>query len=232
CVEPSQNIALARNKAIENSTGDFVAFIDDDEFPSQNWLLTLFETLSKHRVDGVLGPVKPYFENGVPKWVIRGKFYERPSYPTGLVIDWKKGRTGNVLLKKEIFTSLSQPFRPEFRVGEDRDFFRRMIEQGRDFIWCDEAVAFEAVPPARWKRTFMLRRALLRGKMSLVHPTFGALDVAKSLIAVPGYLVALPFAFVLGQDKFMAVAIRLFDHTGRLLALIGLNPVDEPYITG
>src|SRR5208283_4072079 len=36
CVEPRQNIALTRNKALENSDGDFVAFIDDDEFPAGN----------------------------------------------------------------------------------------------------------------------------------------------------------------------------------------------------
>jgi len=40
CVESQQNIALARNKAVENATGDFVAFIDDDEFPIKEWLLT------------------------------------------------------------------------------------------------------------------------------------------------------------------------------------------------
>ena len=34
-----QNIALARNKAIENAKGDFIAFIDDDEFPLDQWLL-------------------------------------------------------------------------------------------------------------------------------------------------------------------------------------------------
>src|SRR5580704_8315703 len=33
CTEPRQNIALARNKALENAAGDYVAFIDDDEFP-------------------------------------------------------------------------------------------------------------------------------------------------------------------------------------------------------
>jgi len=32
-VEPEQNIALARNKAIENVQGEFIGFIDDDEFP-------------------------------------------------------------------------------------------------------------------------------------------------------------------------------------------------------
>ena len=33
CAEPEQNICLARNRAIENATGDMIAFIDDDEFP-------------------------------------------------------------------------------------------------------------------------------------------------------------------------------------------------------
>jgi succinoglycan biosynthesis protein ExoM len=32
-IEPRQNIALARNKAIENAIGDYVVFIDDDESP-------------------------------------------------------------------------------------------------------------------------------------------------------------------------------------------------------
>ncbi len=33
CMEPQQNIALARNKAVRNASGNYIAFIDDDEFP-------------------------------------------------------------------------------------------------------------------------------------------------------------------------------------------------------
>lgn len=231
CMEPRQNIALTRNKAVENAEGDFIAFIDDDEFPTKRWLLTLFNTCHQYDVDGVLGPVKPHFDAGAPMWVVKGKFYDRPTYPTGLVIDGRKGRTGNVLLKKRVFAECELPFRPEFRTGEDQDFFRRMIEKGHVFIWCDEAVAFEVVPPIRWKRTFMLRRALLRGANSLAHPTFGARDIVKSLIAVPAYTVALPFAFLLGQHRFMTLLVSLFDHVGRLSAVLGVNPVREQYVT-
>src|SRR5205823_812524 len=46
CVEARQNIALARNTAVANSEGDFIAFIDDDEFPTRSWLLTLFNALN------------------------------------------------------------------------------------------------------------------------------------------------------------------------------------------
>jgi succinoglycan biosynthesis protein ExoM len=231
CVEPQQNIALARNKAIENADGDLIAFIDDDEFPIKRWLLTLFEALNKYGVDGVLGPVKPHFDEEPPQWVVKGKFYDRPSYPTGFVIDWRKGRTGNVLLKRQLFRAGTQLFSSDFRTGEDQDFFRRMIEKGHVFIWCHEAMAYEVVPPARWDCSFMLRRALLQGAASRLHPTFGARDIAISMIAVPAYAAALPFALVLGHGRFMSPLVRLFNHIGRLLALLGINPVGEPYVT-
>ena len=192
----------------------------------------MFKACNEYDVDGVLGPVKPHFDQEPPEWVVKGKFYERPTYPTGFVIDWKKGRTGNVLLKERIFAVAgAQPFRPEFLTGEDQDFFERMIEKGHVFVWCNEAVAYEVVPPARWRRTFMLRRALLQGTTSLIHPTFGALDTAKSVIAVPAYTAALPLALALGHDRFMTCLVKLFAHIGRLLALLGINPIREPYVT-
>lgn len=230
-VEPRQNIAMARNRAIEKARGDYVAFIDDDEFPTRTWLLTLFRACHDYAVDGVLGPVKRSFDQPPPEWVIKGDFYERATYVTGLVIDWRKGRTGNVLLKRQIFAGEAQPFRPEFRQGEDQDFFHRMIEKGHRFIWCNEAVAYETVPPIRWKRTFMLKRALLRGAMEPMTAGFGARSILKSLGAVPIYVICLPFAALIGHHKFMKVLISLCDHLGKLMAVLGLNPVKEQYVT-
>jgi succinoglycan biosynthesis protein ExoM len=230
-VEPRQNIALTRNKAIENAHGDYVAFLDDDEFPAQRWLRTLFEACEKYGADGVLGPVKRHFDKEPPGWILKGKFYERPTYPTGFVIDWTKGRTNNVLLKRQLFAAEAEPFRPEFRTGEDQDFFRRMIEKGHVFIWCNEAVVYEIVPPIRWKRTFMLRRALLQGTASVLHPNVGLLDIAKSVLAIPAYIAALPFALVLGQHRFMTLLIKLCDHIGRVLGYLDINAIREAYVT-
>ena len=231
CVESQQNIAMARNKAVSNARGDFIAFIDDDEFPHELWLVTLFRTCMQYGVDGVLGPVKPHFDEGTPDWVIKGKFYDRPSYRTGFIIDATKGRTGNVLLKAGIFAGMDEPFRPQFQSGEDQDFFRRMIERGYVFIWCEEAVAYEVVPPLRWKRSFMLKRALLRGAVVPLYSTFGVRHIVKSLIAVPAYVIALPFALVSGQHRFMTILIRLCDHIGLLLACLGIRPIKVAYVT-
>ena len=231
CVEPHQNISLARNRAISRAAGDYIAFIDDDEFPIKSWLLFLFRTCNEYDVDGVLGPVKRHFDDQPPKWIAKGNFYKRPVYATGTVLDKEEGRTGNVLLKKRIFDAQEQPFRPEFRGGEDREFFRRMINKGYKFLWSAEAVIYEVVPPVRWKRTFMLKRALLRGSNAPLHPSFGPRRVVKSLIAVPAYTLALPFALILGQHRFMDLLVRLFDHLGLLLRLVGLNPIRDQYVT-
>jgi len=231
-VEPRQSIALARNMALHNARSEFLAFIDDDELPAKKqWLQTLFTECEMRHVDGVLGSVKPRYENQPPKWVVVGRFYDRASYPTGLVIDGTKGRTGNVLLRKSIVDGEPGPFRPEFRTGEDQDFFQRMIAKGCVFIWCHEAMAYEWVPPNRWTRRFLLRRALLRGVTSALYPSVGPKDIFKSMLAVPAYIVLLPFASVISHGKFMVYLVSLFDHLGKLLALAGLNPVTEQYVT-
>jgi glycosyltransferase involved in cell wall biosynthesis len=231
CVEPRQNIALARNKAVENAEGDFIAFLDDDEFPAADWLLTLFRACEQYQVDGVLGGVRRQFDETPPKWIAKGEFYKRPIRPTGLPVQWSVGRTGNVLLRKTVFTPGEAPFRPEFRHGEDQDFFRRAIDNGCHFIWCSEAMTDEVIPPVRWKRTFMLRKALLRGSSAALQPTLGAANILKSMVAVPAYTLLLPFAMILGHHHFMTLLVKLCDHLGKLLTLLGINPIREQYIT-
>ena len=62
-------------------------------------------------------------------------------------------------------------------------------------------------------------------------PTFGFRSIAKSLLAVPLYVLVLPFALMAGQDKFMGLLVRLCDHLGKLLAIVGINPIKEQYVT-
>ena len=231
CVEPRQGIGLARNTAIANADGDFIAFIDDDEFPEREWLLALFKTCNQYQVQGVLGPVKRHFDEKPPDWLAKSRFYKRRTHRTGTLVDKSEARTGNVLLKKEILSAGEPPFSPELHRGEDKDFFVRMIGLGHVFIWCDEAVVFETVPPARWSRTFILKRALMRASINAGYSTFGIRKIAKSLIAVPLYTLALPFALMLGQHRFMGLLERLVAHLGELLTLVGMNPVKSPFAT-
>jgi succinoglycan biosynthesis protein ExoM len=231
-VEPVQNIALARNKAIENAKGDFIAFIDDDEFPQRDWLTCLYKTYKKYNADGVLGPVLPYFEAPPPKWILRGKFFERPTHNTGTILQWRFTRTGNVLFSAHILQLNRRQFNPKLGSGgEDRDFFRRMIEKGHKFVWCNDAPVHEIISPHRWKESFMLRRALLRGQGSLSNPSYSKWGVVTSLLAVPVYTISLPFLLIIGKHIFMKYFIKNCDHLGRLLGFIGFIVIKEKYIT-
>jgi glycosyltransferase involved in cell wall biosynthesis len=231
CVEPRQNIALARNKALEHATGDFVAFLDDDEFPATDWLVTLRKALIEHDAAGVLGPVRPFFDHEPPDWLVRGKFCERPEHQTGVTLHWRQTRTGNVMFRRDILEGLSSPFREEFGDGgEDQDFFRRMMERGHRFVWCNEAVVYEVVPPERCKRRYLLKRALLRGQNE--KPLLDGRSIVKSLVAVPVYAVLLTVVWVLGEHVFMKYLIRLFDHAGKLLVATGIRPIREKYLAG
>ena len=228
CTEPRQNIALARNRALEHARGEFIAFIDDDEFPAPDWLRTMLATCDATRAAGALGPVRPYFDQIPPRWVIDGRFCERPEHPTGTVMEWSKCRTGNVLFRRGILQGMREPFRAEFGTGgEDVDFFRRMTLRGFVFVWCNEGVAYEVVPPNRWTRSYMLKRALLRGRNNLKLGNARAKALLKSIIAGPAYSLVLPGALLLGHHVFMKYGIKFCDHLGQVLALLGLNPVKE-----
>ena len=230
CMQPEQSIALTRNKAIEVATGDFIAFIDDDEFPVNSWLLDLYRTCTSMQVAGVLGPVKRHFDQQPPKWIVKGKFFERPTHPTGYVMKWPETRTGNVLFRREILDAGVLPFRPQFRGGSDVDFFRLRMEKGHRFVWCNEAVVYETIPPARWARRYMLRRALLRGIGAALRRE-GFFGTLKSIIAVPLYTLGLPFALLLGHHRFMILLIKTCDHLGKVLRLVGFNPIKDAYVT-
>ena len=222
-VEPRKGIPLARYKAVANAKGNLVAFIDDDEFPAENWLYKLYETLRKYKADGVLGPVKPRFETNPPEWIIKAKVFERPSHKTGTVLHWEETRTGNVLLPRNIFRKREDWFNPDFPHGEDKDFFRRMISKGLVFVWCDEAPVYETERSERFSRSYFLKLALLRGNVSLRHRSSKIGPLIKSTIALGIYSCMLPFLGFAGHHLFMRYLVKDCDHLGRILRGCGIN---------
>ena len=143
-------------------------------------------------------------------------------------MQWNQCRTGNLLFRRRILEGLAHPFREEFGTGgEDKDFFVRLTEQGCVFVWCNEAIVYETVLPSRYSRRCMMRRALLRGRISLKFPVGRLRLLGRSAVAVPLYCMALPVLFLLGQHWFMRYCVKLCDHLGRLLAVLGINPISE-----
>ena len=230
-VEPEQNIALARNKAVDNAQGNYIAFIDDDEFPEAGWLLNLYETLMSFKVDGVLGPVRPDYPDNAPVWLIKSKLCERPEHKTGTILHWSETRTGNVLLNKKMFENTENRFGPEFgrTGGEDIEFFKKMMEIGKIFVWCNTAPVYETVPSERWEENFYLRKYLRIGGLSgekfrkrLSGGVSYFVEIGSKFIL---YLIVLPFSRFFGKHIHIKCLAKVYYYYGCISGFLGYVPI-------
>lgn len=229
-VEPVQNISLARNRTVANARGEFVAFIDDDEYPEPAWLQGMFDAFSKLPADGVLGSVFPYYEGTPPGWLVKSGLCTKKTFQTGVrLTNVRFMSTGNIMLRRNIFDGEAVAFDPRYGLtgGEDSEFFERMMKKGRRFFWCNEAVVHEAVPKRRQSRAYHFKRAMIRGLINAdYYPFFGS-GTLKSIVAVIAYSLSLPFMFLAGHHLFMKYLVKDCDHLGKLLAYCGIRPVSK-----
>jgi glycosyltransferase involved in cell wall biosynthesis len=231
---PERNLALLRNYGINNARGDYVAFIDDDEFPTCRWLLLLHRTLNEFHVAGALGPIVPSYRVSPPAWILKGKFCERPRLNTGTSLQWGYTRTGNALVKMDIFSDPDNLFDTRFKLGgEDVTLFEKLINKGFRFVWCDEAIVFEDVPVERLKASYFSKRSRLHGFISYSNykdtrsRTQNFLVFLKSLIASGIYLLLMPPSFILGYHHFVYLLIRFAHYRAVILTYLGLLTISE-----
>ncbi|MEZ5775990.1 MAG: glycosyltransferase family 2 protein [Hyphomicrobiaceae bacterium] len=165
----SRNIARARNGCLEAASGDFLAFVDDDEWVARDWLMRMFAALRDFDADCVFGPVHPQYPAGTPDWLVAAN----PLY-----VEWghrgkrvEIGRTGNTLVKRALIERHALRFDPKFGQtgGSDTDFFHRLGKTGAIMVVTDDAMIYEDAPPERLKPTYLRMLALRKGQSYARH---------------------------------------------------------------
>jgi glycosyltransferase involved in cell wall biosynthesis len=171
-VAQQRGIAQARNALMDHvltpRTADFVAMLDDDEWPDENWLDRFLSVQRATGADALHGAVLRVFETAPGVWAERCHGIAPVRGRTGLIpmID----STSNVLLRCSCLQQLAKPcFDQNFALsgGEDRDFFERLRRQGKRFAWADEAIAYAWVPVSRASFGWALRRAYRTGNSDM-----------------------------------------------------------------
>lgn len=67
--EPKQGLIYARQKGFTEAKYEFVSFIDDDNWISENWVENVYEIMSSNHEAGVCGGfIRPEFEKAPPVW--------------------------------------------------------------------------------------------------------------------------------------------------------------------
>jgi succinoglycan biosynthesis protein ExoM len=226
--ESRRGIVHVRNRAISEASGsEFLAFLDDDEVPCEMWLDELLATQARFRADVVAGPTRPVYEQGLPEWVKRGNFFERPQHDTGTSLEFCA--SGNVLVRTEVFPRVGK-FDDNFQLtgGEDTQFFLRVRRAGYMIVWSNEAVVWEAVPRDRATLDWILRRGYQCGnswslaEMSIeTSLKYRALRLFKGSAHVIAGLAGTVSGLFLGRIAFARNLRRAFLGAGMLAGLAG-----------
>lgn len=194
--EARRGISYVRNTLIEASDGfDAIAFIDDDQIPDEAWLQELLRVQSEYHADIVAGPVLPIFEDSAPDWIKVGKFFERPRYETGTLIE--SAGTGNLLITRRVIEAMKPCFSPKFALsgGEDTEFILRALNMGFKVVWADGAVTREYVPQSRCSARWLRRRAY--SSQSNWVRCLREIE-GRSMVTIGGRLVKASFRFLQG----------------------------------
>ena len=229
-IEPEHTIPAARNHALRLARGNYIAIMDDDEFPPLHWLLRLYEGIQTFAVDGALGPVYPVFDGAPPAWLVKSRICESPVHRTGTLLHWSQTFTNNVLVRKDVFDRHGLAFDLTFRTGgSDQEFFRQAMARGCRFVAIAEAPVYEVVPPARWTRTCWIKRALVNGFNARRYALRGmsrarqALLTFKSAVGATVYALALPFCACMGQHRLITCLEKGSYHFSRACASFGIQ---------
>jgi glycosyltransferase involved in cell wall biosynthesis len=174
-VEPQAGIAHARNRAVNEARGEYLAFIDDDAWADPKWLENLvapLRTLSP-APECVVGPVSLVWEGSRPDWFPARFESLLCSYDMGEAAHFL-GAGGYLLTTNSLFhretllklggmrTDLGHR-RKALIGGEDNDIFNRLVANGYRVYYEPQARVFHPVPKERQTRRFLLRRLFWDG---------------------------------------------------------------------
>jgi L-malate glycosyltransferase len=230
--EPRRGVSHARNAVLRASTADYLAFFDDDQIADKAWLESLVATAGAYSADVVFGPVLSLLPEGTPDWIERGGFFDRVRWRTGTLRP--TGGTGSVLIRKSVLDSAGRGFDPALALsgGEDTEFFAHLASQGAVMVWCDEAIATEAVPQDRLNLGWLLRRNYRVGInfsetfYKRLSPAGAIRWWARRVTALLGAPVGMVLGLPLGRHYSAQAAMVLSRNVGQVNALFG-SRLDE-----
>ncbi len=160
-----QGISFSRNRVVAmalESTPDLVAFLDDDEWPSEQWLKELVRVQQTTDAGAVGGPTLPVFPEGTDAFFTGNPYYGADEQ----LVDGSQcvlNAAGNFLIRASILEELAPEFfNPEFALtgGEDLAFFYVIQQRGHRMSWAAKAIVHESVPPERLTREWIRSRVV------------------------------------------------------------------------
>lgn len=162
-------LSNARNKGVELSSGDVIAFIDDDAIADRDWISNLIQCYKNPKVIGVGGQMKPLWISGRVTWIPEEFYWTMGcSYKSqkNITHSVRSNFGSNMSFRHTVFEEVGY-FDSKFglvddkmKTGEETEFSIRALNKLNDskIMYVPNAVVFHKIYRFRKSFIFLLKR--------------------------------------------------------------------------
>ncbi len=213
---PVKGLSNVRNELIKYAlllNPDFIDFIDDDEYVTNEWLNELVKTLIISNADAVRGPVIAVSEEIVPEYI--WCWFNREMYPDRSQI--YSFTTGNLILRRSSLKKYDVWFDNRFNStgAEDVYFGRQLLVKGATIFWSKNAITYETIAKDRTSIYWVMKRKF-RGATNFVYTLKLEKQFLKLLIKFVVSLVYIIFGT-------LAIILLIFPMKRKLWGILKLS---------
>ncbi|MGQ4554931.1 glycosyltransferase [Halobellus sp. GM3] len=171
--ETNRGLSRSRNAGIDRSTGEIVAFLDDDAVARSDWIETLVDTYERRDAIAAGGRMAPRWVAGEPSWLPPEFYWLVGVTHRGFPEEECEVRNtfgSNISFRREVFDEIGD-FDPDLGrhgdrqiQGEETEFAARMYDAFGKRVWYNpDAVVEHKIFDYRTDPRWLLERAFWQG---------------------------------------------------------------------
>lgn len=183
-VESRLGSSFARNRAIDETRGEMILFIDDDAIASEDWAQELIVEMERRSLDVACGMVIPKWDVAPPQWLkpllwSKLAIHDQEAMlaaPAGAEEKLANYFSANFAIGRSAFDRFGR-FREDLGVvggnpisGEDTELFARIMTGGGKIGFARRAVIRHRIGPERMTREYLCRKSFAFGVGSAIAP--------------------------------------------------------------
>ncbi len=171
CKELKQGLSHARNRGLNEASGDWILYLDDDIQVEANTIAECLDTIKNSRYEVFGGKDNPWFKYPRPEWFLESWIKNSLSYDKDTVLGKNEHLIGCVFcIKKSVcqelggFNTSLGMIEKKIGYGEETDIQNRAKALGVDCVYTPSIVVKHLVPEYKFKIKWLLESGFVLGR--------------------------------------------------------------------